>query len=85
MLLLSVPSCIGKNFSYSYSRDAYFCLFYSGVCYKKRMLPSSQKMPNSLKKPHSIQLVALGPMPEGRPRIKLASQSDVYREFRISE
>ena len=42
-------------------------------------------MPSSFKKPHSIQLVALGPVPEGRPRIKLATQSEVYRELRISE
>lgn len=60
-------------------------MFYSGACYKKRIQPSNQKMPSTLKKPHSIQLVALGPVPEGRPRIKLATQSDVYREFRISE
>merc|ERR1712137_498549 len=43
-------SVIGDGDSYALvERSKLYC----GVCYKKRMLPSSQKMPNSLKKPHS--------------------------------
>lgn len=63
------------------------------------MQPLSQKVtggPGVNRKPHSIQLLALGPVPEGqRHHIKLAVQddamskiptlSDVYRGLRISE
>jgi hypothetical protein len=63
------------------------------------MQPLSQKVtggPSIIRKPHSIQLLALGPIPEGqRHHIKLALQddvtskiptlSDVYRGLRISE
>lgn len=62
------------------------------------MQPLGQKLTGgpSNRKPHSIQLLALGPIPEGqRHHIKLAVQddvaskiptlSDVYRGLRISE
>lgn len=60
------------------------------------MQPMSQKVAGSSRKPHSIQLLALGPIPEGqRHHIKLAVQDDltnklqtlsnVYRGLRISE
>uniref|UniRef100_A0A0P6GFT1 LIM domain kinase 1 n=1 Tax=Daphnia magna TaxID=35525 RepID=A0A0P6GFT1_9CRUS len=72
---------------------------YCGSCYKRQMQPLSQKVtggPGVNRKPHSIQLLALGPVPEGqRHHIKLAVQddamskiptlSDVYRGLRISE
>jgi LIM domain kinase 1 len=86
----------------AYASYFYFlCYFYfpSGSCYKRQMQPLSQKVtggPSIVRKPHSIQLLALGPLPEGqRHHIKLALQddvtskiptlSDVYRGLRISE
>ena len=69
----------------------------SGSCYKRQMQPLSQKVAGgpTIRVPHSIQLLALGPVPEGQcHNIKLAVQDDVasklpkldvYRGLRISE
>ena len=57
------------------------------------MQPLSQKTSGFLRKPHSIQLVELGPVSDGQRHIKLTVDdttkkrplTDVYRGLRISE
>ncbi len=65
---------------------------YSGLCYKRQMRPLSQKSPGSVRKQHSIQLVELAPVSDGKRHIKLGvdgvkkcPMSDGYPGIRISE